>query len=193
MNRFRCIAWLLAMLPALAGAQNMLVNGGFDADLSGWDFPDATPVWTSFDIADAPDSGSALATNAATTPDSTVVVLRQCLPITKAGLYTLRASVFVPTGQVDGEAIASYGYGMSADCSTGFFGLGGFFMPSMGVWKTYDSGTKINVPSDLPVISMFIQVRLDKTPDAGVFEAYFDNVSLIYDGIFDDGFESPQP
>jgi hypothetical protein len=108
-------------------------------------------------------------------------------------LYTLHASVFVPTGQTAGEAVASYGYGKSADCSSFFYGLGGFSMPSMGVWKTYDSGTRINVPSDLPVISMYVLLRVDKTSDTGVFEAYFDNVSLISDDIFGDGFESPQP
>ena len=194
MKRVRCFAWLLATLPGFAGAQNLLANGGFDTGLDGWDFPDATPVWTSFDILDAPDSGSALATNASSTMDSVVVVLRQCVPITKSGLYTLRASTFVRSGQAAGEVVASYGYGTSADCSTGFVRLGGFFMPSSDTWKTYDSGKILTVMAPVPpVASMFIQMRLDKTPAGGTFEAYIDDVSLTYEGIFDDGFEAHHP
>jgi hypothetical protein len=144
MTRFLSVAWLLVALPAFAGAQNRVTNGSFDVDLAGWDFPDATPVWTAFDIANSPESGSALVTNASTMADSIVVVLRECLPITKAGRY--------------------------------------------------DSGTIINVPDTIPpMTSILVQVRLEKTPADRMFQAYIDDVSLVYHGIFDDSFESLQP
>jgi hypothetical protein len=82
-------AFALAASATPAGAQNLLSNGDFAArqQLSGWEFSDAMPTWTAFDIDGLASSGSAYFLNDSADPGTQLVVLRQCIPITEAGVY----------------------------------------------------------------------------------------------------------
>ena len=186
-----CILFAIA-LPAAAPAQNLLVNGDFAQDLNGWQFPDATPVWSSFDVNGAAGSGSAFGTNAAVGAGVRLTVLQQCVPIAnaKAGLYLFSASAFTPSGQVAGNMVAGYIARATPDCSGGAFNAGGFYLPSIGQWLAYTSGTALRISAPPPPnLSIQILLSVEKTPAGGNFSGYFDAVYLIYDPIFADGFE----
>ncbi len=181
----------LVFAPCIASAQNLLANGNFDSDLSGWTFPDAQPSWSGFDANGALNSGSALGTNAAAAAGARVLVLRQCIAITRPGLYVLGVSAFTPAGQVDGHLLFSYlARANSPDCSGGSFNSGGLFLPSVGQWQRYTSGTVLQISGPLaPDTTVEVLLGIDKTPAGGSFRGYFDDVSLALDPIFTNGFE----
>lgn len=185
---------MAAAAAAPAAVQNLLANGDFASgiELGGWEFPDAMPTYSAFDIDNASDSGSAYALNASTDPFTQLVVLRQCVPITQAGVYILTASGYADTGQsASGNLAASYALAPSqTDCGGGFSTLGGGFIESTGQWTSFASGAAINVPNP-PAPSMSIQVlmRVDKNEASGTFGGYFDAISLVRDTLFIDGFE----
>ncbi|MGA9335114.1 MAG: hypothetical protein WBV39_12615 [Rudaea sp.] len=183
---------LVLALPTVSTAQNLLVNGDFATDLSGWQFPDATPTWSSFDADGAIGSGSAHGTNAQAGADARVFVLRQCVPISQPGLYVFGASGYTPSGQVAGDLVANYFVTLNSDCSGDTtVNTGGFFLPGVDQWQAYTSGTLLNIPPQSPFPAMAIRISLgvDKSPAGGSFAGYFDNVFLIRDPIFSDGFE----
>src|SRR5215475_4218049 len=99
---------IAAAMPIRASAQNLLSNGDFDNDLSGWLFPDSTPTWSSFDIDGSPNSGSAHGVNAQAGADTALVMLSQCVPITLAGAYVAHASGYAATGQSSGHLVGAY-------------------------------------------------------------------------------------
>jgi hypothetical protein len=185
-----CILLTLA-LPAAASAQNLLINGDFSAALNGWQFPDATPMLSPFDVNGAPNSGSAFGTNSEATAGARVYVLRQCIPITQPGLYVLGVSAFTPTGQVDGNLLfTAIARANAPNCSGGFFNESGLFLPSIGQWQRYTSGTFLQIPAPLsPDTTIEVLLGIDKTPAGGSFSGYFDAVSLAADVIYQNGFE----
>jgi hypothetical protein len=181
----------LAFAPICASAQNLLSNGDFDTDLSDWQFPDATPNWSSFDVDGSPDSGSAYALNMEATAGTQLVVLSQCVPITQAGLYIVRAYGYADTGQSNGDLVAGFKYDLNhTDCSGPYSGLGGNYIRPHGQWSSYSSGNAILISYPLPAsMSIEVYLRVDKTDAGGSFGGNFDGVSLIRDTIFIDGFE----
>lgn len=188
-------ALLAVALCAGASAQNLLSNGDFDngAMLSGWQFPDATPVWSSFDVNASASSGSAFGTNAQVDAGTRAFVLRQCVSISQSGLYVLGASGYTPTGQGSGNLVANATALTSADCSgTSAIFTGGFFIPSVGQWQSFTSGTALVVPSPFtPPLSIQVSLGIDKDAAGGSFSGYFDRLFLVRDAIFADGFEAP--
>ena len=185
-----CILFMMT-LPAIAPAQNLLANGDFAGDLNGWQFPDAQPAWSSFDVHGAPNSGSAFGTNSAADAGARVHVLRQCIPIAQPGLYVLCVSAFTPTGQVDGNLLfTAIARANSPDCSGAFFNESGQFLPSIGQWQRYTSGTFLQISGPLaPNTTIEVLLGIDKTSAGGSFSGYFDAASLSLDPIFANGFE----
>lgn len=185
-----CILFTTA-LPAAASAQNLLANGDFAVGLDGWQFPDATPMWSPFDVNGALNSGSAFGTNAAAAAAARVYVLRQCIVIVQPGLYVLGVSAFTPTGQVDGNLLfTAIARANAPTCSGGGFNASGLYLPSVGQWQRYTSGTFLQIPAPLPPdTTIEVLLGIDKTPGGGSFSGYFDEVSLVYDPIFGDGFQ----
>lgn len=184
---------ILCTLPGVLAAQNLLINGSFEKDLglSGWEFPDSTPVWSSFDIDASPDSGSAYAINTEADPDTQLLVLSQCVPITQAGLYIVGAHGYVDTGQSTGDIAAGFAVDLNhTDCSGGYSIISGNYIPSAGQWGSYSSGTALRISSPPPsLMSVEVYLRIDKTDAGGSFAAYFDDISLVRDTIFIGDFE----
>jgi hypothetical protein len=179
-------------LPTAALAQNLVVNGDFASTLlPGWTFPDAQPMWSAFDVNGALNSGSAFGTNSAAAAGARVYVLRQCVSITQPGLYVLGVSAFTPTGQVDGDLLfTAIARANAPTCSGSFFNESGLFLPSIGQWQRYTSGTLLQIPAPLPAdTTVEVLLGLDKTPAGGSFSGYFDAVSLARDVIYGNGFE----
>lgn len=180
---------------APVNTQNLVANGDFATGLGGWDFPDATPTWTSFDIHGAAGSGSAYFLNTQAASGIRQYVLKQCIPITQRGTYIFGASGFTPTGQASaGDLVGSYLMDLHhADCSGGYNAAGGFYMTSLGVWTAYATTTPsnpaMNVFSLNPDASIEVELAVEKTPTGGSFGGYFDAAYLIRDTLFLDGFE----
>lgn len=193
-----CLAGLLAAGLATtraADAQNLVANGQFASDLSGWQFPDATPTWTAFDVAGSSSSGSAYFVNTQAASGMTLSVLEQCIPITQTGAYVFGVSAYAPTGQASaGSLLGNYSVDLHhADCSGGYSTLGGFEIPGVGVWTAYATTTLFNPPlivqSLNPDASIAVELLVEKSPAGGSFGGYFDAVSLVRDTLFTSGFE----
>lgn len=181
---------LAAALASCALAQNLLGNSDFATDLSGWQFPDATPSWSPFDVDGSPNSGSAHAVNSQANADTMLVVLSQCVPITQAGLYIVRASGYAATGQSSGHLVAGYTLDLHhIDCSGGFSAAGGDYITTAGQWGSYSTGAVLRIDAPQPLMSINVRLRVDKTDAGGSFGGYFDAVSQIRDTIFINSFE----
>ncbi len=96
--------------------QNLVVNPGFDTDVSGWDNIGSNVPWSSFDRNDDPGSGSAQQ-NVIGAPGGGFT-LYSCAGIRAGSEYAYGASVFVPGGITPGTlATAAVFWWDNADCS----------------------------------------------------------------------------
>lgn len=181
---------VLAAMAASASAQNLLVNGNFDTNLDGWQFPDATPTWAALDIDGSPSSGSAYYANAQAAASTQLVVLSQCTPITEAGAYLVTAFGLAATGQANGHLVGSYTLDVHhTDCSGGFVALGGNYIATTGQWESFQSPAIIVTPPAPPLMSINVLLRVDKIDAGGSFAGNFDAISLVRDTIFMEGFD----
>jgi hypothetical protein len=129
--RRRSLRWLLLSLLALAAppalAQNLVLNPGFDRDLSGWTrwlvgYPnpttaDASASWTATDASGSIASGGLALHALAHRGEAAAIAYRQCVPATGGSLVTFGAK-FLTTRQVSlGDTSVSVDFYASTDCS----------------------------------------------------------------------------
>ena len=188
-------AALLCLAPPALTAQDLVTNGNFDAGLNSWTFPDASPMWSSFDMNGSATSGSAFFVNTQAGPYVSQLVLKQCIAIAQTGAYIVGISSYIPSVQ-NGSGYLIGGYSMDlhhADCSGGWSAAGGLFMSSQGAWTTYSttvpSNPVLNVSIRDPEASISIELSVDKTTAGGSYGGYFDGAYLIRDTVFLDGFD----
>jgi hypothetical protein len=197
MNRFApfFLAGAAASIAHAAIAQNLLANGDFDSDLSGWNAPEVTPTWSSFDVDASTASGSAWFANTQAGAGVRQVVIAQCIPITQTGAYIFGGAAYTPTGQAStGYLVGSYLVDVHhADCSGGWSAVGGFFMNSPDQWTRYATTggfyRPLIVDSLNPDASILVEFSVEKTDADGSFGGYFDAIYLIRDTLFFDGFD----
>lgn len=111
---------ILAFLAMPAAAQdNLVVNAGFDVDVSGWQQGDWPGEWRSLDADGSNASGSLFLTND-TGGSSTGRAWTQCIPTTPGTMVEAGAMTLFPSGQgSDNEPIVVLISYESNDCSTG--------------------------------------------------------------------------
>jgi len=197
MKRFACLllAGFIASLADTACAQNLLANGDFDTDFSGWDTPEVMPAWSSFDADGSPSSGSVWFANTQAGTSVRQAVVSQCIPITETGAYIFGGAAYTPANQAStGYLVGGYLVDLHhADCSGGYSAMGGFFMTSLGQWTHYATTggfyQPLIVPSLNPEASILIQFAVEKNDAGGSFGGYFDDAYLIRDTVFVDGFD----
>ncbi len=172
-----CLLLVLGLAPARA--QNLLVNPGFDSDLSGW-HPSNAPgliitIWSPLDAAGSPSSGSLLADNLAATANYPVVVGAQCINVTPGQKYWLRAKAFIPAGQATtGEADINAYWG-SGTCSSPADPIGpidGFSIPTVG--HLADVGQVVTAPAGRGRVA--IQLLDYKHTAGGSLKVYYDDI-----------------
>lgn len=98
----RCFLFAASIvLPAVPqAANNLLVNAGFDRDLSGWyNRYSREASWATEDSAGRPDSGSVRLTDPFTGNGGTLLALEQCLPSVGGRRYLFGGKLRVPEGQ----------------------------------------------------------------------------------------------
>lgn len=188
-NRDSTLQWILAALllaPASPMAQNLIVNGDFDSDLTGWEFPDATPTWSPLDAGNSLQSGSAQGVNMAT---GRVCVLRQCVALPRSGRQVLSTWAYTPPGQGLGNLVLSYtARHHSPTCTGGSFAGGGTYLPSVGSWTYHALSILVEANPPLPDTTVEVQLCVDPARQIG-FNGHFDRVRLVPDVIFRDGMD----
>jgi len=193
--RHFCARMLLMALLAVSstgGAQELIVNGDFDSDLSGWTVSDAPgTTWVAFDSAGAL-SGSAQFTNDMTTAGGATINITQCVVLAKAGRYVISANGFLPAGQASGNLYVNPILHIPTTTCQGFGGGIGFLLPAtIGSWSQESSSIEIDDIDALAGASLELRTGIQKTPAGGSIQGYIDAVRVIYDPVFVGGFEPP--
>jgi hypothetical protein len=152
---------LMALLAAgtTGGAQELIVNGDFDSDLSGWDVSVAPgTTWAPFDYAGA-SSGSALFTNDMTTADAATINLTQCVVLAKPGRYVVSANGYLPAGQALGNLYVNSILHIPTITCQSLGDAHGFLLPAtIGSWSQETTSIEIDAIDALAGAS--IEVRM---------------------------------
>lgn len=197
-NRFLLFGSIvLALLAPPASAQNLVVNGGFNVDASGWSsFGSSTPAdgsraWGTDDVTANPASGSALLT---VSTASAVIGLKQCLAVTAGATYDAYARIKFPTGQTTNQsrAVLELAFFSGASCATPLdladgqgavvgvaYPLGDAVWP--GIPGNAGPGTEIAVLAPAGAVSAEVRIYLEQLSAAsGTNTAKFDQV-VVHD------------
>lgn len=170
-----------------ASAQNLLLNGEFDQDVSAWENPEPlAATWSSLDANASATSGSAQLLNNSSMANSRHYVLRQCIVPTQGGRYRVEVAGLVSTQSAGGRLVVSRIDRPSADCSGGASGSGGYFIQVGSTWQ----GTQFEFQNVVAAgSSIELLIGIEKDAAGGTFIAHVDEVRLVAMPLFVDGFE----
>ncbi len=143
---WRSIGLLVFVLGSgSAAAQNLLVNPGFTANLSGWSLEEnASAAWSPLDIAGSTASGSALVTNLSPFAGQSTGIV-QCVALVPGETLRPHVRFRVPSGQAGTTTVAEdVGYYAGASCGgaalSGFGNGAGTITSAFDVWRDLDIG-----------------------------------------------------
>ena len=173
-------------------AQNLVLNGGFDESLIGWETTgdqNMTAEWSADDSNANPQSGSIRITNISSGPGNGVTVT-QCVPVNSGQLYTAAGRVRIPSGA--GQDIANVArvglrWYSGPDCTTPIGGSEN----SSGSPGSFDVWVNQSLERSARPGAHSVEVRalLTKYPAGGSFIADFDDLELTSLSIFQNGFD----
>jgi hypothetical protein len=155
---------------------NLLPNGDFDSDITGWTAGSISSFDGSFDWLGAPDSGSLRIDNDNASPNAGEGPQR-CVAILPGADYDLGVSIRVPPGQVAGDAWASLSWWSDDRCLTDLVGIEqtpkapqtGAFERVALLGRTPPSGARY---AKVTLVSF-------KYDAGGLFQAWYDHVELV--------------
>ena len=179
------VCTVLALLPAGAWAQNLLVNPDFDTDVApGWT---GLGSWDPVDYAGSPSSGSATWLNDWSGGGSHYLI--QCVEIADwIEGYLFAGFVRVASGQpMTGDAYLNVMFHRDATCSDF---IGGFSTPYV---DTFDAWQLLELEGWTPTGAGSAEIALVNTkPGPGDFQTFHDGVFFGPDpsAIFGDSFQS---
>jgi hypothetical protein len=185
-----CVAaiGLLAGLPL--AAQNLLQNPGFATSLDPWASFNAfgvTAVWSSFDASNDPTSGSVYATIPANNGFNTPPTVYQCVAIEPKSTYLFGGKAYLPSATVLDDASASIRAQVytTTDCTSSPDQL--LDAPDV---TARDIWSIVSAPVTSGAAELSIRIALVVyTPTSDAMQLYFDDIFLMQDTIFHDGFE----
>jgi hypothetical protein len=167
----------LALLASGVSAVNLLVNPGFDTDLSGWTVLfGRTASRSTLDAGNNPGSGSALVVNELNPSNgATPLVLAQCLAAFPSTIYSFGGLLRVPAGQPDftSAQIIVHTYA-SGNCSGNALQTESESTDSVSGWES-ESKTFTTFPG---VQSIFFALGVFKPTGVAV------NASGLFDNLF---------
>jgi hypothetical protein len=170
-----------ASLPAAAGAQNLVLNGTFNTDLSSWSaFPQGTGTNTfaTLDADGSAASGSAHVTNT-TAAGSANSGLMQCRPATAGVSYDMGAKARIPTGQTPATYYFLVAFYDNLTCSgSGIGSSRADFTPS-GSWQGQTITGVVAPAGTVRVHFLLLVFKLAGSPS---LEAYFDDAFIVQTG-----------
>ncbi len=172
------IALALTVTPAFAA--ELLTNGGFTNDLSGWRaFTDATRVsaWSPIDADGSASSGSAELSNSSTHGGTLVTPMFQCVQVQAGEVYRVSTKVRVKSGQArTGKANWAVVWFPNADCF-------GNTLEYDVVGEVTSPGSWVQVQNDYTAPSGAVGAKviagLIKNQAGDRFTAYFDDASFL--------------
>jgi hypothetical protein len=178
---------ILALVVQPAAAQNLVVNGTFNQDVSAWGNPDPpAATWSSLDANGSATSGSAQLLNNSAAAGTRLYVLRQCFVVLQSGLYRVEVAGLVSTQTAGGRLVVTQINRPSVDCSGGNSGSGGYFIQVSAVWQR----TQLELASLAAAgSSIELLIGIEKDAAGGNFVANVDDVKLVLIRLFADGFE----
>lgn len=188
----RRAALLAVFVLGSAQAQNLVPNGAFDSDTSGWQLDGAGQlVWSPMDANGAPGSGAAQLTN--TSPSSGFGTgFKRCIPMTSGTAWILSAKAMVPSGvgqSLLNESRPAYRFYSDTNCSTPIGGpidFGPGNVAQFDLWQNF--GPRLAVA---PPQAQAIELRglISKLVASGTPMALFDDYVAVSDTAFLNGFE----
>ncbi len=111
-HRVACACLLAA---AAVSAQNLVTNGSFEGNLTGWDFPDTTTYDPTLDATGTAGSGSAKSVLA---PGQSRGVVMRCVGVSGSAAYAASGKVRIPAGQATTGDVKIYlNFYSGSDCS----------------------------------------------------------------------------
>lgn len=183
----------LLLLCAPLTAQNVVVNGTFDSDFTGWTDLSGTnsaAAWSSFDADDSGSSGSADLTNLLMNGGSSAI-LSQCFDVNPGDLLTFGLQVFQPSGQGgEGQAGFRSRFFPESGCMGSFLTGPSEYVASNVFDQWVPTTESAVVPGGFVSVKLYLAVI--GSPGGTEFGAFFDNVDMtVTTGlIFADDFES---
>lgn len=192
MRTARLLLASLAVAAMPLQAQDLVLNGGFDDDLSGWstgDDPNMVVVWSALDANASSASGSMRVVNVSANA-SNGVTAEQCIPVNAGQSYTATAKVRVPSGagqSIDNRAAVSLRWYAGPDCTTS---IGGAVVAN-GTPQAFNTWVNQSLTVTAATGARSVEVRAlnTKYPAGGSFIALFDDLALTSQSIFQNGFD----
>ena len=190
MVAFAFVSLVFSATPLLA--QDLVLNGGFDDDLSGWDTagdPNMVVVWSATDAGSSAASGSMRVVNVSAGA-SNGVTASQCIPVNTGQRYTVTGKVRVPSGagqSIDNRALVSLRWYGGPDCTTSIGGAA----TANGSPQSFDVWVSQTLTETARPGARSVEVRTlnTKYPAGGSFIALFDDVTFTSQSIFQNGFD----
>ncbi len=172
------IAFALTVTPAFAA--ELLTNGGFTTDLSGWmAFTDADRIsaWSPMDANGSASSGSAELSNTSTDGGIIVTPMFQCAQVQAGEVYRGSAKLRVKSGQArTGRANWALAWFPNADCF-------GNSLEYDTVGEVTSPGSWVQVQGDYTAppgaAGAKVIPGVIKNEAGGTFTAYFDEASIL--------------
>jgi sulfatase modifying factor 1 len=157
--------------PVSGVSANLIVNPGFDSDLSGWDNIGLTS-WSSEDARGDDSSGSARLNLSVA---SSYAIRSSCVTAFPGEEFFYSASYLIPPGQpTAGQAMIRISSFSQVDCTGG--GLGSdTTVDDMTFWTTF--GNRFVAPGGTASVKIFLVSRM--AGGTGDFAVHFDDVELV--------------
>lgn len=181
---------LMLLVAGPVAAQNLVVNGGFDHDLSGWliDGSLTAPAWSPLDKDGRRGSGSLHLRHTPADGPGRIFPLVQCIPLRKPGRYRISGHGHIPPDQGGGHLVVGFWLSFDNPGCPRFQGvekIGGHFLVSTGGWTRFDELIELALPRPVPRNAMLrISLGIDRRAGSPLFEGYFDAISITPDLIF---------
>jgi hypothetical protein len=157
-------------LGTTAGAQNLLVNPGFDGNLNGWRNVHAPEAYSTEDAQGSPGSGSVIVE---VDFPSGATYAAQCVPVTQNTVYTAGATAKIPPGQEGrGQASVEILWYDGPECNLS--GAGNQILDTDTAAGTLETGGWVRVEGEVtaPTGALGGHVRLTLSRVAGSSEIY---------------------
>ena len=185
-------AAIAAATPAVAAAQNLLLNPGFDTDLANWDLFNAFDVTATWDVADEhgnPGSGSMRGNLPASGTFRMPIYETQCVAVQGATTYRFGGSVLLPSATTPDTAFATVFANLYA--AAGCSGNPSVHHPAPNV-TVRDTWTRTQDTVATAATDHSLQFNLRVFAPTGTdLTSHFDNlfVEAMSDAIFANGFD----
>ena len=174
------IAW-----SGVAAAQNLVRNGGFTGDLSGWNVRNdalSNAAWASPDAAGSGSSGSVFITDTSDAGGTLNVPLAQCIQVLPGAQYALGSKFFIPSGQGTSGFAETEVFWLSSEsdvsCNGGYITADAIMVFSQNVAAdTWLPLTK-TVTAPPGAVRAWLATGVGRNEASGTLSANIDDISL---------------